>query len=1047
LHTNPNHLDLLNKQSKMNNQASVSKKTPPSSQQGPNDTMKDHDFFAPPQEFPHFNTSREQSNKFYNHDQQPGGGARYVASKSITTIEGINSNISDDDITLRLLLADLCMELSRPQRNKLAKILELAVKCTERNCSSAPGRAGNSSYAVPIPDTAAKLRAAFMDGANSVSELLPHPAVQTIRDENEENTDHGYISLRDIVTDLLARKAFPKNSSTSSRLDNTGGLNGRVLGTHESKRYQEIVQEARIAHASPQEQDDLVVLTINEWSDDFEANTVKQNRGGIWLKTITISLTTSTTTHEHTYLVALGRKDSCHDVVETRFAAELRSLRDPLETNLFFHGGLGRSVPVHMALFVATKDQPERRSSLYLMGGNSVSHARFAWACDHLALASKLPSCANCLASLISIVNGTQAHMPGCCNCLNWSLEGENDLLYFPAPLDYPQDQFEDNELRQLRPVKLSYELLIEKVNLARTKLETDQWSRKSTESFLKFYCLNDEIITRLLSGADYRAKAKQSEDDADGPIHVMENSYSHLMDDESLPPIWTRGDSLQCHIDVVMHLLFLGITKTTVLLVRDWVKANASFPTFQKYAKPIFRKVPKVGWCTTAPYTGDKLGGWVSENYLAFARLSCWFYGPLESIVSKQANQPNILPIGPHGAWGKDQLCTWLVSRGVTLEILVDPAYEAPREVKEKAQLCINEGRSMTTALKSQLLVFVRFLDVDDPVNRRPPELEFHKFDHVHDMMRALHVMTARIMAPVYTEESIQEMEYFIKIFLSRFAHVSDNLYPNASKPKWLSSYNFMCLLNLPSTCKDIGPLRNVWEGSTKGEGFIRFVKPEITMGLRENWEVNTLKKVIKKISIRQLIQNLNATLYGGTMDDLDDAGQNGQKDHDTSTRPSTDYIAYKDLNSISQLFRKREPVSAVILGKHEAGDPDTWSEKVPAGVLTVVIKGGLQLQIYQTESADMTDETHAPRDICVVNGLSYCQWRLDDRVSPFCTSMATGARIITSVLLLPLLGREGYPKENATPTYYTVIDSIWRTMDENCRYLEQPNLKPTTR
>jgi hypothetical protein len=790
----------------------------------------------------------------------------------------------------------------------------------------------------------------------------------------------------------------------------------------------------------------LVVLTFNEWSDDFEPNNVKDNRGGIWLKTITLSLTTNTTTHEHTYLLALGRKDACHDEVERRFAAEVQSLKVPGQNNMFFHGGLGRKVPVHVALFVASKDQPERRASLYLLGGNSVFHARFAWACDHFALASKLPSCANCLANLISIVNGEQAHMPDCQECLNWSLEGDSPLLDFPAPVDYPQDLFKENEARQLRPIKLSYELLIEKVQLARTKLETDKWSRKETESFLKSYCLNDEIITRLLSAADYRARAKRSEDDPDDPMHYMEANYTHLMDDAPFPPVWTRGDSLQCHIDVIMHLLFLGITKTTVLLVRDWVKANASFPTFQKYAKPIFRMIPKVGWCTTAPYTGDKLGGWVSENYLAFARLSCWFYGPLDRIVAKAANQPNIIPAGPHGSWRKEQLCTWLVSRGVTLANVVDPAYEAPREVKEKAQLCINEGRQMTTALKSQLLVFVRFLDVDDPVNRRPPQLEFHKFDRVHDMMRALHVMTARIMAPVYTEESIQSMEYFIKIFLSRFAHVSDNVYPNASKPKWLSSYNFMCLLNLPSTCKEIGPLRNAWEGSTKGEGFIRFVKPEITMGLRDNWEINTLKKVIKKISVRQLIHSLDAPLFSNTMDDLDDVTQSNQNDNATSMRPSTDYSTYKDLRTIQQLFRRRLPISAVILGPHPGGDPDTWSSQVPARVLTVVIKDGLQVKIYQTESPDMMmeEETNVPRNMLVVNGMSYCQWTLDDQVASFSTTMATGQNIIASVLLLPLLGRDGFPSEGTTPIHYTVIDSLWRTMDGNCRYLEQPNLKP---
>jgi hypothetical protein len=35
-------------------------------------------------------------------------------------------------------------------------------------------------------------------------------------------------------------------------------------------------------------------------------------------------------------------------------------------------------------------------------------------------------------------------------------------------------------------------------------------------------------------------------------------------------------------------------------------------------------------------PYTGAKLGGWISENYLALAILKCWFFSMLSTVVAE---------------------------------------------------------------------------------------------------------------------------------------------------------------------------------------------------------------------------------------------------------------------------------------------------------------------------------------------------------------------------------------------------------------------------
>ena len=37
-------------------------------------------------------------------------------------------------------------------------------------------------------------------------------------------------------------------------------------------------------------------------------------------------------------------------------------------------------------------------------------------------------------------------------------------------------------------------------------------------------------------------------------------------------PAAWERGITLSQHIDVPMHLIFLGIVKTCIQLVHDWM-------------------------------------------------------------------------------------------------------------------------------------------------------------------------------------------------------------------------------------------------------------------------------------------------------------------------------------------------------------------------------------------------------------------------------------------------------------------------------------------
>jgi hypothetical protein len=68
----------------------------------------------------------------------------------------------------------------------------------------------------------------------------------------------------------------------------------------------------------------------------------------------------------------------------------------------------------------------------------------------------------------------------------------------------------------------------------------------------------------------------------------------------------------------------------------------------------------------------------------------------------------------------------------------------------------------------------------------------------------------------------------------------VSGMMKKKKDKPKWLMSYSFICLTNLPDLIRIYGPLRLYWEGSGWGEKVLQQLKL-IWLGFINNWQENT--------------------------------------------------------------------------------------------------------------------------------------------------------------------------------------------------------------
>jgi len=67
--------------------------------------------------------------------------------------------------------------------------------------------------------------------------------------------------------------------------------------------------------------------------------------------------------------------------------------------------------------------------------------------------------------------------------------------------------------------------------------------------------------------------------------------------------------------------------------------------------------------WCVAIPLSGMKFGGWVSENYLALARLFRWFFSTLPSLQQGPEYKD---PTRPYTTWTVKEIREWLPVRGL---------------------------------------------------------------------------------------------------------------------------------------------------------------------------------------------------------------------------------------------------------------------------------------------------------------------------------------------------------------------------------------------
>ena len=108
-------------------------------------------------------------------------------------------------------------------------------------------------------------------------------------------------------------------------------------------------------------------------------------------------------------------------------------------------------------------------------------------------------------------------------------------------------------------------------------------------------------------------------------------------------------------------------------------------------------------------------------------------------------------------------------------------------------------------------------------------------------------------MVSKVIAGETASKIDFTVKRFLAEFDRLDQQLKAAKDTPKVISSFNYLCLLNLAQITERFGPIRNLWEGSFKGEGYIQHCKQFLRGGHRKNFAANAMKKCLRETAYKR--------------------------------------------------------------------------------------------------------------------------------------------------------------------------------------------------
>ena len=230
-----------------------------------------------------------------------------------------------------------------------------------------------------------------------------------------------------------------------------------------------------------------------------------------------------------------------------------------------------------------------------------------------------------------------------CKKCTNWELMSGSPLLGYKAPMHYP-GKVTNNDV-VLNPAEITFDSLKNCISRTLQNYGDGTWTKNNVRAYCTLHGINQAGVKLLMNKSDNCAAINSLAVNTKGESNFNDSEYiiddfernKHKYEQWEGGPYWNANMKLNNFVDAIMHLLFLGITKATNQLIVKWIHQMKLQEMFNLKFKVMFSPIISMGldWCKLI-YSE---AGWVSDNYLALARIMKWLYSNVATI------QQNRLP------------------------------------------------------------------------------------------------------------------------------------------------------------------------------------------------------------------------------------------------------------------------------------------------------------------------------------------------------------------------------------------------------------------
>jgi hypothetical protein len=431
--------------------------------------------------------------EFYKAHITEGDGLQVIVRQSLGMH---NCSLSELDVKIFAKLTHICSLVTHEICNEIGEVFELLYEKIEADKKDVDSETDDISgddkpplLKTNIPGSSAEFRKVFWDtdpSSRSLINQIPSPSYLPLGSSKSAVAD-----MKDVVTQALAL-GYPvelMDQDTMSKASPDSIFN--------TKRAHEIWDE--IPEDIKSQGVKVVLLQI--WSDGFEPNSAKDNRGSAHVESIFLVPPDGESGNDNSFAIAFAAgSDKDHEEVHAAVSKAFNELS--ANVHYCYNKRTGRIEPFIVKLFNRLADWPERAQITGTGNHNGtltgVSGQRANLSCE---AAKCLPSCADCIEGRLRNVPRDTS-----CECFDWNIEDKR--MIYPLPEEYPTNHLpiEDegdtiyaipspspNEppIRFMSGRKLSFEYLIAMVKLARQNLIQRLWKKKETTCFLKNLALN----------------------------------------------------------------------------------------------------------------------------------------------------------------------------------------------------------------------------------------------------------------------------------------------------------------------------------------------------------------------------------------------------------------------------------------------------------------------------------------------------------------------------------------------------------------------------